>query len=154
MMIAPVLIKTKTIILLFPVCFSVCESQQILFYPLFGGILSTAINRSPAAQKNRCSLQTTPFLNILAQGFIWRFNSPKQFPHLCPLIPTSRLLRQNCTFSLHVIVPYPSPVVALILGCTTDKKIGVVYKLHLLFITEISAIFRRYILNKYSLFVF
>jgi len=119
-------------------------------------MLLPAISRSSATQKIGVSHRLHPFPDIPLQGVIWRFNSQKQLLHTLslPLIPTSRLLRQNSTLSR-----YPSPVLSLSMilsfwAAKRTKKLPVVHRLHLFFIAEIKTVSPRQILNNYSYFIF
>ena len=120
-------------------------------------MLSPAISRSSATQKIGVSHRLHPFPDIPLQGVIWRFNSQKQLLHTLslPLIPTSRLLQQDnsvfptCHYPLSNLL-----CITLILGCKRDKKIGVVFKLHLFFIAEIHVVFQIRTMNKYSQSIF
>ena len=118
----------------------ICEPQQFLLCPLSKQYAFTSHEPILRCTKNRCGLQTTPLSQYssisLCKALYSVLTTENFYSTLWQLILLFGFFRQNSTLSLHAIVPISISCAitlndTLILGCTTDKKVGVFSKLHL-----------------------
>ncbi len=146
--------KTKTTNLLSLFVFLSVNHSKFCFIRSLAVFFQQPLTDLLLHKKIGAAYRLHPFSISLYKALYGVLTAQSSFPTLLPLIPTSCLLRQDNTLSLHII-PYPfylllSLSFTLILNCTTDKKMPAVHRLHLFFIAQTKSVFQRQILNNYS----